>query len=58
MKAVCEAVVHAAVVGPVFLLVGALDLAGRVVETASAAVGRFAGETKPPSAGTRRLKVA
>ena len=58
MKAVMEAALHAAVVGPIFLMALLLDAAASLVEEASTWAGRFAGETPPAGAGIGDVSAA
>ena len=58
MKAACEAVVHAAVVGPIYLLAGLLEAAARTCEAASEVADRLSGESRRPGAGFGELKAA
>ena len=44
MKAAYEAVIHTAVVGPVFLLAGMIEATARVCRTATCVADRMTGE--------------
>jgi len=57
MKAVSETVVHAAIVGPVFLLAGMIEASARVCRTAAAFADVFAGEPRPPQSGFDELRM-
>lgn len=58
MKAAGEAVVHAVVVGPVFLLAGLIEATAKVCLTAAAFVGLFAGDQQPRHAGVGEVETA
>jgi hypothetical protein len=58
MNAACEAVVHAAVVGPVFMLAGLIEAAARLCQKAAEVADQFAGEPRRPSTGRGELRMA
>lgn len=58
MNAGFEAVVHAAVVGPVFVLAGLIGAAERLCEMAAEVADRFAGEPRRPAGGMGELRMA
>lgn len=58
MKTAYEAVVHTAVVAPVFVLAGAIEAATRLCRTAAGVADRVAGEPRRPASGLGALRTA
>lgn len=58
MNAACEAVIHAAVVGPVFLLAGLIEVAARLCRAAAGVADHVTGEARRRPSGLGDLRMA
>lgn len=58
MKAAYEAVVHTAVVGPIFLLAGLIEAAARLYNTAADVADRVTGDSPRRPGGLGDLRMA